>query len=81
MVKRLVQCAVLLLVGVFLVSCEDLGGGQVVNSAKRKKIQLVVLDPGHYHAALVQKKTYNRVSPLVLVYAPDGPEHRLKPKD
>ena len=37
-----------------------------------KKIKLVILDPGHYHAALVQKSMYEQVDPVVKVYAPDG---------
>jgi predicted dehydrogenase len=39
-----------------------------------KKIKLIVLDPGHYHAALVQKSMYEQVDPVVKVYAPDGPD-------
>ncbi len=35
---------------------------------------LVVLDPGHFHAALVQKEWYIEVDPKVSVYAPLGPE-------
>ena len=35
-------------------------------------IQFVTVDPGHFHAALVQNRTYEGVSPNVLVYAPDG---------
>ncbi len=38
------------------------------------QIRFIVLDPGHYHAALVQKTMYEQVSPLVCIYAPDGPE-------
>jgi predicted dehydrogenase len=38
------------------------------------KVNLVTLDPGHYHAALVQKSMYEQVDPLVYVYAPDGPD-------
>ena len=38
------------------------------------KVKLVTLDPGHYHAALVQKSMYEQVDPLVYVYAPDGPD-------
>jgi predicted dehydrogenase len=37
-------------------------------------MKLGVLDPGHFHAALVQKKMYADVDPLVRVYAPTGPE-------
>ena len=35
-------------------------------------IQFITLDPGHFHAALVQNRTYEGVSPEVLVYAPEG---------
>ena len=37
-------------------------------------MKLGVLDPGHFHAALLQKKMYADVDPLVRVYAPGGPE-------
>ena len=32
------------------------------------------LDPGHFHASLVQKTMYESVDPEVFVYAPGGPE-------
>lgn len=35
-------------------------------------VQLITLDPGHFHAALIQKRMYPDVSPLVHVYAPEG---------
>lgn len=37
-------------------------------------IQLITLDPGHFHAGLVQKSMYPQVSPEVHVYAPAGPD-------
>lgn len=37
-------------------------------------IHLMTLDPGHFHAALVQKEMYASVSPRVDVYAPLGPD-------
>lgn len=37
-------------------------------------IQLITLDPGHFHAALVQKQMYPGVSKRVHVYAPLGPD-------
>lgn len=37
-------------------------------------IRLMILDPGHFHAALVQKKMSPRIAPQVHVYAPEGPE-------
>jgi len=37
-------------------------------------VRLLTLDPGHFHAALVQKFMYPQVSPVVRVYAPAGPD-------
>ncbi len=55
-----------------------------VNSCKTEKkmkftgaegeVQLITLDPGHFHAALVQKNMYPQVNKVVHVYAPDGDE-------
>jgi len=36
------------------------------------EVRLMTLDPGHFHAALVQKTMYEQVSPTVYVYAPQG---------
>ena len=36
--------------------------------------RLTVVDPGHFHAALVQKEMYPQLSPQVQVYAPVGPD-------
>ncbi|MDR6561928.1 MULTISPECIES: putative oxidoreductase C-terminal domain-containing protein [unclassified Arcicella] len=35
-------------------------------------VKIITLDPGHFHAALVQKNMYPDVSPIVHVYAPVG---------
>ncbi len=43
-------------------------------SAADPTVRLITLDPGHFHAALVQKFMYPEVSPLVRVYAPAGAE-------
>ena len=47
----------------------------LINNAEANdscKIEVVVLDPGHFHAALVQKVSYPQVSKDVYVYAPTG---------
>jgi hypothetical protein len=41
---------------------------------KKYQVNLVTVDPGHFHAALVQKRMYEQVSPEVHVYAPEGPD-------
>ncbi len=40
-------------------------------------IHLITLDPGHFHAALVQKSMYKGVDSVVHVYAPDSPDLQL----
>jgi predicted dehydrogenase len=37
-------------------------------------VRLITLDPGHFHAALIQKDMYPGVSDTVHVYAPLGPD-------
>lgn len=36
------------------------------------EVKLITLDPGHFHAALVQKNSYQQVADEVFVYAPEG---------
>ena len=37
-------------------------------------VTLMTVDPGHFHAALVQKEMYPQLNPTVYVYAPAGPD-------
>ncbi len=41
----------------------------------QNQVKLITVDPGHFHAALVQKIMYDQVSPDVHVYAPEGPDY------
>lgn len=41
-------------------------------AASSDNIELMILDPGHFHAALVQKTMYENVDSVVHVYAPAG---------
>jgi predicted dehydrogenase len=38
------------------------------------EVKIITLDPGHFHAALVQKFSLDQVDPTVKVYAPEGPD-------
>ncbi|GAC1530060.1 MAG: hypothetical protein NVS3B15_08750 [Sediminibacterium sp.] len=38
----------------------------------QQPVKLITLDPGHFHAALVQKSMYSQVDPAVYVYAKKG---------
>lgn len=46
----------------------------VENRVVKDKVKLITLDPGHFHAGLVQKFMYDQVEPVVYVYAPEGAE-------
>jgi len=48
-------------------------GSKDVNTASQK-VKLITLEPGHFHAALVQKSMYADVDSTVHVYAPEGNE-------
>src|SRR5688572_805744 len=47
------------------------------HTENKKPVQLVTLDPGHFHAALVQKTMYNDVDSVVYLYALEGNDLKL----
>ena len=49
-------------------------GAAVSGRADEPVIRLMTLDPGHFHAGLIQKEMYPGVDPTVHVYAPLGPD-------
>ena len=70
----------LLLVSLVLASCGPGGSKQKsikseVSMEKKYQVKLITVDPGHFHAALVQKIMYDQVSPEVHVYTPQGPDY------
>ena len=56
------------------------GGGSGQKETKQEsaftgapgEVKLMVLDPGHFHAGLIQKTMYQQISPEVHVFAPEG---------
>lgn len=55
-----------------------LSGLLLADSAfSQKNVKLITLDPGHFHAALVQKSMYPQVDPTVHVYAKKGLDLQL----
>ena len=47
--------------------------GQKFTGAKGE-VKLMTLDPGHFHASLLQKSMYEQVDSTVYVFAPEGPD-------
>jgi predicted dehydrogenase len=48
--------------------------GADVSQSSQPLARLIIVDPGHFHATLLQKEMYREISPDVEVYAPLGPE-------
>jgi predicted dehydrogenase len=59
---------------VVLMTLTAFGLALAARAEEGKKVRLMTLDPGHFHAALVQKFMYDDVDPVVYVYGPEGPD-------
>jgi predicted dehydrogenase len=66
----------ILFVVVFMVSCQSSPSNDKT-ATDSSMVRLITLDPGHFHAALVQKSMYPKVDSTVYVYAPAGPDLQL----
>ncbi len=67
-----------LLSAIILNSCENGTNDKQETKSSTKftgakgEVKLITLDPGHFHAALVQKNMYDQINSEVFVYAPKG---------
>ena len=59
-------------ISLIIVSCSS-SQRQVANEANGK-VNLVILDPGHFHASLLQKDTLAAINDTIWIYAPKGIE-------
>jgi predicted dehydrogenase len=66
-----------------IILCSSCGGGtkstksdakhsQISFTGAKGAVKIIDLDPGHFHAALVQNNMYDEINPEVYVYAPEG---------
>lgn len=55
-------------------SCSPKEKDEMKSETTKAPFQLMTLDPGHFHAALVQKMMLDGVDSVVYVYAPEGPD-------
>jgi predicted dehydrogenase len=67
---RLLAGAPLLL----LLSCQP---QKQAEEMSKEPVKIITVDPGHFHAALVQKSMYDGVDSVVYVYAPEGKDVQL----
>ena len=57
------------------IGCQSESKGKFNGS--KGEVKLLTLDPGHFHAALVQMYMYDQVDPTVNVYAPEGDDVKM----
>lgn len=57
--------------GIFIMAPEGSTAGSQ-GGASAADVRLITLDPGHFHAALIQKEMYPGVSDVVHIFAPAG---------
>ncbi|NOY59853.1 MAG: oxidoreductase [Calditrichaeota bacterium] len=74
MLRNTVLLLLGLVVGLSSFSCTSQKESKMKFTGAKGEVKLMILDPGHFHAQLVLEKMYNQVSPVVNVYAPEGPE-------
>jgi len=55
-----------------ITGCQQAAEKQVAYTTDSTMVRLLTLDPGHFHAALVQKINYPDIDTNVHVYAPEG---------
>ena len=65
----------LLLIIMQLASCRH--SADNLFTGAENEVKIITLNPGHFHAALIQKEMYRQVHPQVHVYAPETPDVEL----
>jgi predicted dehydrogenase len=72
--KNIQNLARAVLIGGLMIACspEEKKVEETTATTDSKMVRLITLDPGHFHAALIQKGMYNQVDSTVYVYAPEG---------
>lgn len=71
--RKKIIISVLIAIGIVaLTSCKKHEEATKEFTGSKGEVKLMILDPGHFHAALIQKTTYDQINPKVYVYAPVG---------
>ena len=67
----------IILTSMIFLSCNSEPEQEQVFTGEEGEIQLMTLNPGHFHAALVQKDMLRQVDPTVYIFAPEGNDLNL----
>jgi predicted dehydrogenase len=64
-----------LIAALLITSCQPKSATQ--EETHNKPVRLITVDPGHFHAALIQKVMYSDIDSTVHVYAPEGADLQM----
>ncbi|MCD4696309.1 MAG: oxidoreductase [Bacteroidales bacterium] len=70
--KNIHKLNIISLIIIMIVSCTNKDQPNNKFTGAKGEVKLMTIDPGHFHAALVQKEMYEQVSTTVYVFAPEG---------
>ncbi|MBN2009381.1 oxidoreductase [candidate division KSB1 bacterium] len=71
---RIRHIFIVFIIVIFNLRCTEKKESSMIFTGAPGEVRLITLDPGHFHAALVQKSMYDQVNPNVHIYAPSGPD-------
>ena len=57
-----------------LASCDNTENANSMEEPSSRKVRIMTLDPGHFHAGLIHKTMYPDVDSTVYIFAPEGAE-------
>ncbi|MBN1480556.1 oxidoreductase [candidate division KSB1 bacterium] len=72
MIRKILATLLTLCLMILFLSCSTGKETSMTFTGAKGEVKLMTLDPGHFHAALVQKTMYEQVDSLVHIYAPEG---------
>jgi len=72
MIRNLYTYSIIISLLCLNVYCSNVKENEMSFTGAKHEVKLITIDPGHFHAALIQKIMYEQVSPIVHVYAPEG---------
>ncbi len=80
--KRIILSGFIFSLMILLTACGGAGkSAEKKNSSEKAaftgakgEVRIITLDPGHFHASLVQKNMYNQINSEAFVFAPEGPD-------
>ena len=72
MIQKVLVLIFIFCSSVVLISCSNGKDSGMKFTGAKNEVKIMTLDPGHFHAALVQKSMYEQIDPVVHIYAPQG---------